>query len=69
MQISAIKNKIQSQPILFLLALALSVRLYNINSPIIGTHSWRQSDTAAMARSFYRTHLRSFGRSHRIRAE
>lgn len=53
MQIDSIKNKIKNDPILFLLALALSVRLYNINSPIIGAHSWRQSDTAAMARNFY----------------
>ena len=53
MQISEIKSRIKDRPILFLLALALSVRLYNVNSPIIGTHSWRQSDTAAMARNFH----------------
>jgi len=58
--ISTIKSKIKNSPILFLLALALSVRLYNINSPIIGIHSWRQSDTAAMARNFYENGLNFF---------
>ena len=36
-----------------LLALALSLRLYHLHSPIIGVHSWRQADTAAMARNFH----------------
>ena len=27
-------------------------RIVNINSPIVGIHSWRQADTAAMARHF-----------------
>jgi 4-amino-4-deoxy-L-arabinose transferase-like glycosyltransferase len=29
----------------------------NINAPIIGVHSWRQADTAALARNFYQNHL------------
>lgn len=37
----------------FLLVLALGVRLYQVNSPLIGFHSWRQADTAAIARNFY----------------
>lgn len=44
---------VKSYRVLILLALALSVRLYNINSPLIGVHSWRQADTAAMSRNFY----------------
>ncbi|WP_138497553.1 ArnT family glycosyltransferase [Nostoc sp. PA-18-2419] len=53
MQINIIKNKSQDLPILFLIILAIVLRIYNINSPIIGIHSWRQSDTAAIARNFY----------------
>lgn len=60
MYIDVIKNKIKNYPIVFLLSLALAVRLYNINSPIIGTHSWRQSDTAAMSRNFYTNGLNFF---------
>ncbi|MBE9232222.1 glycosyltransferase family 39 protein [Cuspidothrix issatschenkoi LEGE 03284] len=53
MSINEIKTKVDKYPILFLLAIAVGVRLYNINSPIIGIHSWRQADTAAIARNFY----------------
>jgi hypothetical protein len=35
-----------------LITLTLVVRLYNITFPVAGWHSWRQSDTAAMARNF-----------------
>ncbi len=52
MKISAIESQIKNRPILFLLSLALSVRIYNITAPLIGVHSWRQSDTAAMSRNF-----------------
>lgn len=48
---------IQNFPLLFLIAIALIPRLYNINSPIIGVHAWRQADTAAIARNFYETQL------------
>ena len=48
---------VQNFPLLFLTAIALIPRLYNINSPIIGVHAWRQADTAAIARNFYETQL------------
>ncbi|KGG12070.1 MULTISPECIES: ArnT family glycosyltransferase [Prochlorococcus] len=35
------------------LIVGLILRLININSPILGIHSWRQADTAAIARNFY----------------
>jgi len=35
-----------------LLTIALLVRLPNIVSPLIGVHSWRQADTASMARNY-----------------
>ncbi len=39
--------------ILCILVLALLPRLHKIGSPIIGGHSWRQGDTAAMARNYF----------------
>ena len=48
-----IQKIFQNSPVLFLIVLAITIRIYNINSPIIGIHSWRQSDTAAMSRNFY----------------
>lgn len=42
------KNKI----LLGILLLTLITRLYHLTFPIIGWHSWRQSDTAAIARNF-----------------
>ena len=44
---------VESYPISFLLSLAFCLRIYNVQSPILGVHSWRQADTAAMARNFY----------------
>ena len=44
---------IQRRPLLFLLTLALAIRLYHFDAPILGIHAWRQSDTAAIARNFY----------------
>lgn len=35
-----------------ILALALALRLINIDSSLIGLNSWRQADNAAMARNF-----------------
>ncbi len=35
-----------------ILILAFTVRLYKINTPLADTHSWRQVDTAAVARNF-----------------
>ena len=35
--------------------IGLFLRLVNINAPVLGVHSWRQADTAAMARHFANT--------------
>lgn len=48
---------IERFPLLFLAVLALTVRLYHLASPVIGVHSWRQADTAAIARNFYKMQL------------
>ena len=37
--------------------LGAALRLVNINAPIIGVHSWRQADTAGLARNFHLNHL------------
>lgn len=60
MKNNIIQNNFQKSPIFFLLALAIAIRIYNINSPIIGIHSWRQSDTAAIARNFYENDFNLF---------
>jgi 4-amino-4-deoxy-L-arabinose transferase-like glycosyltransferase len=39
--------------IYIILAVALITRLYHINFPVSGWHSWRQADTAAIAKNFY----------------
>jgi hypothetical protein len=39
----------------FILVIAFVFRLYKINSPVADFHSWRQADTAAVARNFTRT--------------
>jgi 4-amino-4-deoxy-L-arabinose transferase-like glycosyltransferase len=39
--------------ILLILFLALIFRLYHITFPVSGWHSWRQADTAAIAKNFY----------------
>lgn len=36
-----------------IIILGFAVRLYKIDNPIADWHSWRQADTAAVARSFY----------------
>lgn len=38
----------------FVLVLAFTFRLYKIDSPLADLHSWRQADTAAVARNFVR---------------
>ncbi len=38
-----------------ILIVAFVVRLYNIDAPLADFHSWRQADTAAVARNFERT--------------
>ena len=37
-----------------IVVLAVGLRLYNISNPVADWHSWRQSDTAAVARNFLR---------------
>ncbi|MEK6759889.1 MAG: glycosyltransferase family 39 protein [Deltaproteobacteria bacterium] len=39
--------------LLLILALAFLVRLYNVDSTTIGTHQWRQSQTAMIAENFH----------------
>lgn len=39
--------------IYLILLLTFLTRIINITSPVIGWHSWRQSDTASIARNFY----------------
>lgn len=41
-------------PLIFILLLALVLRLYKIDTPLADLHSWRQADTAAVARNFVR---------------
>ena len=43
---------IERYKISLIILLALVVRLYHIDFPVAGWHSWRQADTAAMARNF-----------------
>ncbi|BDG10537.1 glycosyltransferase family 39 protein [Anaeromyxobacter paludicola] len=38
--------------LLALLALGLAVRLWHLDAPLLGFGSWRECDTAAMARNF-----------------
>lgn len=40
--------------LLFVLTVALIPRLYRLNTPLADFHSWRQADTAAVARTFTR---------------
>lgn len=37
------------------LALLFAARFYDIDSPVLGKHSWRQGDTAGTARNFHET--------------
>jgi len=39
----------------FILLVAFAVRLYKIDAPLADFHSWRQADTAAVARNLERT--------------
>ncbi|HEX5031078.1 MAG TPA: glycosyltransferase family 39 protein [Candidatus Eisenbacteria bacterium] len=39
--------------IALVLVLAVALRLVHVSAPILGVHSWRQADTAAMARNFH----------------
>jgi len=46
------KYMMKKNAIFLLLGFAFILRLYKIGSPIIGMHSWRQADTAAIARNY-----------------
>lgn len=46
--------------LVLILALSLWLRLYKINNPIADWHSWRQADTAAVARNFYKEGFNPF---------
>ncbi len=41
-------------PLLLILCLAFTVRLYKIDAPLADWHSWRQADTSAVTRNFVR---------------
>lgn len=47
-------NKINYFVLFFLIILAFILRLYFIDAPVADHHSWRQADTAAVARNFTR---------------
>ncbi len=52
--------KVLKNPLTFLaliLILGFAVRLYRIDSPVADWHSWRQADTAAVSRNFYKQSL------------
>lgn len=46
--------------LILIIVLAFFVRLYKIDSPIADWHSWRQADTAAVSRSFYKEGFNPF---------
>ena len=48
----AVFSKLEFFLLIFILIFAFGVRLYKINRPIADWHSWRQADTAAVARNF-----------------
>ena len=43
----------KSRLIQYILIFSFLIRLYHINFPVSGWHSWRQSDTASIAKNFY----------------
>ncbi len=43
-----------------IILIGLFIRLININAPVIGIHSWRQADTASIAKNFLSTNLNFF---------
>jgi 4-amino-4-deoxy-L-arabinose transferase-like glycosyltransferase len=43
---------LERRPILLILLLALAIRAIHLDAPILGEHSWRQADTAAIARNY-----------------
>ncbi len=53
-------KKISLIILVLILLVSFSVRLYKINNPIADWHSWRQADTAAVARNFYKEGFNPF---------
>jgi 4-amino-4-deoxy-L-arabinose transferase-like glycosyltransferase len=47
------KRKTGLKLIQLILLFSFLIRLYHINFPVSGWHSWRQSDTASIAKNFY----------------
>ena len=47
-------NKLDALLLFFIIVAAFVLRLYKINTPLADFHSWRQVDTAAVARNFVR---------------
>lgn len=45
-------KKLELLFLFFLASVAITVRLYGLGNPVADWHSWRQSDTAAVARNF-----------------
>lgn len=55
--------KLFKKPVFYLLVIILisfSLRLYKIDNPVADWHSWRQADTAAVARNFYKQSFNPF---------
>jgi 4-amino-4-deoxy-L-arabinose transferase-like glycosyltransferase len=48
---------ISARPIWPLLLIGAVLRLVNLNAPVLGVHSWRQADTAAIARNAFEAGL------------
>lgn len=53
-------KKLESIAIVFVVLLALFLRLYKIDRPLADWHSWRQADTAAVARNFIKEGFNPF---------
>ena len=48
---------ISTRPIWPLLLIGAALRLVNLHAPVLGVHSWRQADTAAIARNAFEAGL------------
>lgn len=48
----------KQKTIYYILLLAFCLRIIHISYPLIGVHSWRQTDTAAIARNYYEHGMR-----------
>ncbi len=48
---------ISTRPVWPLLLIGAALRLVNLHAPVLGVHSWRQADTAAIARNAFEAGL------------